>query len=293
MRKISLFLFLCSFIFIGLMASNNIAGNHFRVATFNIRLQTPSDSDARAWDKRKIDVARIIKQYDFDIFGVQEVGNSKQEADLIALIPNYTYFGKGRDNQQGTEGEQIGIFFKTKRYSVKDKGSFFLSETPEIMSKGWDAACRRMCVWTKLYDKQTKATFIVFCTHFDHIGVKARAKSAKLIVSRVKAIVGNMPVLLVGDLNSTPDSREMYKTFTDNMDDSRIVSIIPVKGYLGTFNGYEISNDSISTFQLIDYIFCQKIKVKSYKVLRDKYSEGSYPSDHFPVMIECEMKNNP
>lgn len=167
-----------------------------------------------------------------------------------------------------------------------------MSETPDVMSKGWDAAFRRMCVWTKLYDQQTKVAFFVFCTHFDHMGIKARAESAKLVVAKVKTIVGNSPVLVVGDLNSTPDSQEMYKTFTENLADSRKVSVIPPKGYLGTFNGYEMSSDSISAFQLIDYIFCQKVKVLSYKVLRDKYSEGSYPSDHFPVMIECEMKRN-
>lgn len=276
--------------FIDLLASKSVSNNHLRVATFNIRLQTPADSGVRAWDKRKTDVARIIKQYDFDVFGVQEVGNSKQEADLKALIPNYTYFGKGRDNQQGTEGEQIGIFFKTKRYSVINKGSFFLSETPEMISKGWDGAFRRMCVWTKLYDKQTKATFFVFCTHFDHVGVKARAESAQLIVAKMITIAGNLPVLVVGDLNSTPDSQEMYKTFNDNLDDSRKVSVNPSKGYLGTFNGYEMSSDSIPKFQLIDYIFCRKIKVLRYKVLGDKYSEGSYPSDHFPIMIECVIK---
>ena len=143
---------------------------HFKVATYNIRLETPIDSGARAWQKRKFDVARIIHNYKFDIIGVQEVGNSSQEADLKNLIPEYSYFGKGRDSQDGTKGEQIGIFYRSNRYVINQKGSFFLSESPDVMSKGWDADFRRMCVWTKLKDIENNRELFVFCSHFDHIG---------------------------------------------------------------------------------------------------------------------------
>jgi endonuclease/exonuclease/phosphatase family metal-dependent hydrolase len=288
MRKFIVILIIASLISGELFAIKSQSKKIFRVATFNIRLQTSADTAARSWDKRKTDVARIIKQYDFDVFGVQEVGNLKQEADLKTLIPNYTYFGKGRDNQQGAAGEQIGVFFKTKRYLLSENGSFFLSETPEKMSKGWDADYRRMCVWTKLFDRKTKTSFYVFCTHFDHIGVKARAESARLIVAKIKQIAGNFPVLLVGDLNATTNESVMYEALSSNMQDSREIAVLKSDHFSGTFNGYEMSTDSMTTFKKIDYIFCKKIKVLTYKVLTDRYSEGSYPSDHFSVMIECE-----
>ena len=288
MRKVILAFVLCSFILFQLSAATKTSNKSFRVATFNIRLQTSADTAARSWEKRKTDVARIIKQYDFDIFGVQEIGNSQQEAELISMIPNYTYFGKGRDNQQGTAGEQIGILFKTKRYELVEKGAFFLSDTPDAISKGWDADYRRMCVWTKLCDLKTKKSFYVFCTHFDHVGVKARAESAKLIVTRIKAIAENLPVLLLGDLNATPNELEMYKTLSRNLNDAFEKSVVNNSYFTGTFNGYEMSEKAMSSFKRIDYIFSKKIKVLNYKVLIDKYSEGSYPSDHFPVMIECK-----
>ena len=257
------------------------------MATYNIRLQTSADSAARSWVNRKADVARIVKQYDFDVFGVQEVGNRNQEADLKALIPAYAYFGKGRDNQPGTKGEQIGIFYKTSRFELKEKGSFFLSETPDTISKGWDAAFRRMCVWTKLYDLQSKTVFYVFCTHFDHMGVKARVESAKLIVERVKSIAADSPVLFVGDLNTSPDATEMYKTLNAAFDDSREVSKKRPVGSVGTFNGYDVTKTLLPVSERIDYIFCKKFKVLDYRVITDKFSEKTYPSDHFPVMIEC------
>jgi endonuclease/exonuclease/phosphatase family metal-dependent hydrolase len=257
------------------------------MGTYNIRLQTSADSAARSWVNRKADVARVIKQYDFDVFGVQEVGNKNQEEDLKALIPVYTYFGKGRDNQAGTKGEQIGIFFKTNRFGLKGKGSFFLSETPDTISKGWDAAFRRMCVWVKLYDSLNRRDFYVFCTHFDHMGAKARVESAKLIVERVKSIAADSPVLFVGDLNVSPDATEMYKTLNTAFDDSREISKKRPTGSVGTFNGYNVSKTLFPVSERIDYIFCKKFNVLDYRVITNKFSDETYPSDHFPIMIEC------
>ncbi len=284
MKKINIVILICA-----LLGSTFIWGKETKmhVATYNIRLQTPADSAARSWDNRKKQVAKLIKKYKFDIFGVQEVGNPKQEADLKALIPGFTYFGKGRDNQPGTAGEQIGIFYRTNRFTIRDYGSFFLSPTPEILSIGWDAAFRRMCVWTKLHDKLNDKTFFVFCTHFDHLGVKARVESAKLIVQKIKTIAGDSPVLFVGDLNSSPEATEMYKTLAGSLDDSRVITKTPAKGSEGTFNGYDITKSMLPVSERIDYIFCKSVTVFSYKVLNDKYSNKTYPSDHFPVMIEC------
>jgi len=285
MKKRNLVLLFCSvFTFQLAFAGQDLKLN---VATYNIRLQTPADSAARSWDHRKTQIAKLIKKYKFDIFGVQEVGNPKQETDLKALIPGFTYFGKGRDNQQGTEGEQIGIFYRTNRFTIRDYGSFFLSPTPEIMSIGWDAAFRRMCVWTKLHDKLSNNTFYVFCTHFDHLGVKARVESAKLIVRKITEIAGDAPVLFVGDLNTSPESSEMYKTLAGSLDDSREITKVLTKGSLGTFNGYDVTKSMLPVSVRIDYIFCKKAIVYNYKVINDKYSNKTYPSDHFPLMIEC------
>ena len=263
-----------------------------KVATFNIRLQTSADTAARSWDNRKSSVARIIKQYDFDVFGVQEVGNQHQEDDLTALLPTYSYFGKGRDNQEGSKGEQIGIFYKTKRFSIKESGYFFLSETPETISIGWDAAYRRICVWAKMYDKNSKTTFFVFCTHFDHIGIKAREESAKLITKKIQSIAKELPVLLVGDLNASSESSEMYNTLSCYLDDSREKAIIKPTGFEGTFNGYDITSASFDKKVKIDYIFFRKATILEYKTLIDKYDSETYPSDHFPVMIVCKIKPN-
>jgi len=291
MKKISVLLLLSIFICATLPVSGKVTtkSTKLKIATYNIRLQTSADSAARSWENRKAGVARVIKAHDFDIFGVQEVGNTNQEADLKALIPTYTYFGKGRDNPQGTNGEQIGIFYKADRFVLKEKGSFFLSETPDTMSIGWDAAFRRMCVWTKLYDLKSKTSFYVFCTHFDHMGKKARVESAALITKRIEKIAGKSPVVCLGDLNASPESTAMYKVLTNSLEDSRNISLTKPKGSLGTYNGYDVSTDSLPSSVRIDYILCRKIKVLSYQVLTDRFSKETFPSDHFPVLITCEI----
>jgi endonuclease/exonuclease/phosphatase family metal-dependent hydrolase len=291
-RTYTIFIYLLACIQLFAAGNKDTKPVRMHIATYNIRLQTPVDSVERSWTSRKTDVAKMIKKNDFDIFGVQEIGNQRQEADLKALIPEYGYFGKGRDNVAGTEGEQVGIFYKTKRFVSKEKGSFFLSETPDTISKGWDAALRRMCVWTKFQDRFSKTEFYVFCTHFDHMGVQARVESAKLIVKRVKKIAGNKPVFLLGDLNTSPEATEMYKILVAAFDDSHEISKIRPSGSVGTFNGFDVSKSLLPLAERIDYIFCQKVKVFNYKVLNDKFSENAYPSDHFPVLIDC-MINSP
>ena len=182
------------------------------------------------------------------------------------------------------KGEQIGVFYHKSRFERKEFGSFFLSETPEVMSKGWDADFRRMCVWTKLFDKQSNQAFYVFCTHFDHIGTKARIESARLIVSKIKTIAGNSPIILVGDLNSSPQDTEMYHLLADYLTDTAISAIKKTIPTAGTFNGYDMKISDFQANQKIDYIFIQKFKGLDYRVLNDRYNDLSYPSDHFPVM---------
>lgn len=263
------------------------------VATYNIRVETPGDTACRAWKNRKADVARLINEYDFDIFGVQEVASVKQKSELSELIPAYTYIGKGRDNEERTAGEQIGIFYKASRFQLKEKGSFFLSETPEKMSKGWDADYRRMCVWAKMIDRKSKTTFYFFCTHLDHVGKKARAESAKLIVEQIKKIAGNNPVICVGDFNASPLEKDMYENMSAHLRDSREFSQVPPTGPVGTFNAFNDPLQSISENRQIDYIFCSRnINVQNYKVLTDRYNACTWPSDHFPVMVRCKIVTN-
>jgi len=273
-------------------ANNNIisTSDTLKIATYNVRIKTTTDTDERAWKNRKEQVAKVINTHAFDVFGVQEIINSSQENDLKSLLPSFNHISKGRDDDEGKTGERLAIFFNEKRFTEQGNGFFFLSETPEKASKGWDADLNRICIWIKLYDKITNKTFYFFNVHFDHMGVTARTESAKLVVTKIKAIAGTETAFCVGDFNASPSEPKVYNAMTSYMADSRATSETAPTGSVGTFNGWDVSSATFSENVKIDYIYTNKVQTLSYAVLNDKFVTTNYPSDHFPVMISCKLQ---
>jgi endonuclease/exonuclease/phosphatase family metal-dependent hydrolase len=250
-----------------------------RVATYNLRMDTPNDG-INAWPNRKENVKALIRYHDFDIFGTQE-GFVHQLKDLCEM-PEYTYCGAGRnDGKDG--GEHSAIFYKTGRFKLLESGDFWLSETPDIPGKGWDATCcNRICSWAKFKDANTKKEFYVFNVHFDHQGVVARRESGKLMVQKIREIAGKVPVIFTGDLNSTPET-EQVQTIQTVLNDSYSATVMPPYGPTGTFNGFRFDAQLNNR---IDYIFVSKsFKVMKYAVLTDA-KDQRYPSDHLPVVAD-------
>ena len=182
-----------------------------RWGTFNIRLQNGGDEKAGVgWSVRRDRVADYIKRNHIDVIGMQEVLHTQLE-DLLQRLPEYDYVGVGRTDG-ATKGEYSPVFFLKERFEVLEKGNFWLSETPDVPgSVGWDAALERIASYAKLRDKATGKIFMAVNTHFDHVGVKARRESAKLIMRKIQEIVGMRPAVVTGDFNVTEDD-EAYTT---------------------------------------------------------------------------------
>ncbi len=249
--------------------------------TYNIRYANPGDGENR-WLVRKEFLANQIKFYEPDIFGIQE-GLKHQLDYLDNSLVSFTYAGVGRDDGK-TTGEYSAVFFDISKFDLIDQSTFWLSETPEKPSVGWDAAMERICTYVLLKDKRTGAYLWIFNTHFDHIGELAKGNSAKLIVEKINKLnVQNYPVMLMGDLNLEPESSTI-KFLSGELNDARNASENIVFGPTGTFNGFDW-NGQIT--MRIDYIFTDKqnIKVLKYAVLSDS-KDQRYPSDHLPVYVE-------
>ena len=168
------------------------------------------------------------------------------------------------------------------------KGTFWLSPTPEKPSKGWDAALNRIVTWGKFQSKVTGKQFLVFNTHFDHRGVEARKNSAALIRNKIEEMTynNNLPVILTGDFNLTPD-QEPISLIKKYLSDARDISEESPYGPLGTFSGF---NWNSPLNNRIDYIFCYgPVKVLKYAVISDS-KEQRYPSDHLPVFAKVQLK---
>ncbi len=250
--------------------------------TFNIRYDNPKDS-ANNWKFRKENMASMLPFYDIDFCGMQEVLLNQAE-DIATLLPNYAYVGVGRTDGK-KEGEFSPIFYNTAKYKLIETKTLWLSPTPEIPSKGWDAALPRIVTWAKFIPKSKKKTgksFYVFNTHFDHLGKIARKESADLLLEKINKIAGNQIVVLTGDFNATP-LEEPTQILNKGLIDTRNVSKLPHFGPNdSSFNGFETKEIE---GRLIDYIFVNtsKIKVMKHATLSNTWA-GRFASDHHAVM---------
>ena len=254
-----------------------------RVSTYNLRMDTKADS-LNAWEYRKDYVNALIRYHDLDIVGTQE-GFLHQIQD-ICRMPEYTYFGAGRDDGLSA-GEHSAIIYKKNRFEILESGNFWLSETPDVPGKGWDATCcNRICSFVKLKEKKTGQTFYCFNVHFDHQGRVARIESGKLMEKKMKEIAKDAPVICMGDFNSTPET-EQIKLLSSYLNDSRTISQQPPYGPEGTFNS-RFANPIPP--RRIDFIFLSD-EIQVLKYANNTDNNGlNYPSDHIPVIIDISFK---
>jgi len=281
MKKLVLILACIAMSMSGIFAQNTCKMN---VATFNLRLDTPSDS-LNSWSHRKEMVKSLIRFHDFDIFGTQE--GFKHQLDGIIELGNYAYTGAGRDDGKDA-GEHSAVFYKVNRFELLDSGNFWYSETPAVPSKGWDATCcNRICSWGKFREKKSGREFYFFNSHFDHQGKVARHNSSLLLLAKIKEIAGNLPVFCTGDFNATPDDDPIQVIYKDGkLRDSYQITKEPPYGTLGTFNNFDLHSPCS---ERIDYIWVTDgIVVRKYGVLNEQ-QYGRFPSDHFPVMVKVSF----
>ena len=264
-----------------------IQAQSLKAMTYNIRLDVASDGH-NAWLFRKDFFASQIRFYEPDILGIQEA-MPHQVVDLEQLLPQYNHVGIGREGVG--KGESSNIFYKKDKLKVLETNTFWLSDTPEVISKGWDAACHRVCTYALFQEAKTNQLFWVFNTHLDHIGEQARTKGIELVLAQINQLnTLNYPVIFMGDFNSEPQEDRII-SLKKVMNDAREVSLEKPFGPVGTFNNFEHDK---SVTALIDYIFISKksnLKVIKYAVLSDS-KDLKYPSDHLPVYVEMVFHKN-
>ena len=272
------------FFIVMMLFTGILIGQNYKIMTYNIRYDNPKDGENQ-WSKRKEFLRDQIAFYEPDVFGIQEA-LYHQLTFLNDHLTDYNYVGIGRDDGK-TKGEFSALFYKKDRLKVVKQNTFWLSDTPDKISVGWDASMERICTYALLEDKTSKRQFWVFNTHFDHIGKEARVKSAQLIIKEITKLNNQkFPVILMGDLNSAPES-EQVKYLSEVMNDAKLISKENPFGPFGTFNGFHFDQP---VSRRIDYIFTSKgnIKVSKFAVLSDS-KNLRYPSDHLPVFVKIKI----
>ncbi|MGP2570897.1 endonuclease/exonuclease/phosphatase family protein [Ornithobacterium rhinotracheale] len=255
----------------------------FEVMSYNIRYANPNDKE-NYWNHRKDDFSTLLNYYQPSIFSFQEVLHT-QLLDIQKMLPNYDFVGVGREDGK-TKGEYAPIFYNKKIWKKLKFGTFWLSQTPEKVSIGWDAALERICTFAELQNIKNRKKLWVFNVHFDHQGEKARLESAKLIQSKIKAMVPKgQAFILTGDFNLDANEAPilyLQKHYLDTF----LHSNTPHYGSKGTFNAWKLDAPLETR---IDYIFAQNLKILKHRHIADKRASGLWFSDHLPVLAQLSF----
>lgn len=248
-----------------------------RVASFNV--QTAGEGENFFLFRIRA-VSETIKKYAPDSIGLQEAHPGWLLA-LQAELPAYAYVGIGRDGY--VFDEFTPIFYLKEKYDLVDSGSFWLSETPQKPSKGWDAQLNRICTWAVLRNKETGESYAHFNTHLDHVGAQARLNSVQIILDKIAEL--NLPTVCTGDFNVSEGS-EVYRGMTAALGDSKYLA--PDTMSMGTFNGFDM--EGLAGKSPIDFLFVTKdtITPKVYRVVTDLV-DGRIPSDHCMIYTDLTL----
>lgn len=252
-----------------------------RLICFNIRQSGLADKDGPdRWQNRREAVLNMIERQSPSVIGIQE-GLIGQVRHIEQGCPQFTRIGVGRDDGVD-QGEIMAIFYRSDHFEALDSGTFWLSETPDEVSRGWDAACNRTVTWALLREKATGKSFYYLNTHFDHQGAEARRESARLIAGYIRDRIPHGAVVVVGgDFNS--DTRdEALDPLKECLRDARAIADPTDRG--GTFNGFGSAPGNI----VIDHIFCRGIDSASFETLREGYG-ASFLSDHYPLLFTFKL----
>lgn len=254
------------------------------VMTFNMRYDNPEDGQNN-WRFRRERIAGVIKAQEVDVLGTQEL-LSNQFNDLSGLLTGYQGVGVGR--LDGAEsGEYCAVFFRKDRFTLLDSGTFWLSETPEVVgSLGWDGACERIATWVVLRDRDGRELFFID-THLDHVGQVARDEGVSLLMKRIETLSGGRPVILTGDFNSELGSSVVAHVQKDGV--LRDAKAIAAQRSGTDWSFSDFGQIPEAERPLLDYIFVSgDIEAVRYEVLPDIF-DGGYVSDHAPVMAVVKI----
>lgn len=246
-----------------------------RIMSYNVRYNE--------YDARFRIVPELIGDYMPDSVGIQEC-TYDWYLTIKGFLPEYGFIGVGRDtgNLKTNCGEISAVLYRKDKYRVIDSGTFWISETPDVVSRGWDGACNRICTWATLENKVTGEQYTHVNTHLDHEGPEARLYGSQMV--RDFALSFDMPTVVTGDFNLKKNTDLYNGIIATGLRDTQDLAEISDNGK--TYHAYNGGIDG----DPIDFIFVNNEieNVSTYKIVRDLYG-GKYTSDHYPIYADMKF----
>lgn len=264
------------------------------VVTSNVRYGAADDGE-NCWENRKARLADALIATEADVIGTQEA-LYYQKKYLSKRLKGYKCVGVAREDGK-KDGEHSAIFYNKKRFKAIDCGNFWLSETPDVPSLGWDAACIRIASWAFLEEKTSGKKFFFVNTHLDHVGVVARREGVNLLCRKAKEIGGDCPMIMTGDFNSQKESPDIQHVRDMGLKHAYEIAA-EKKLQPASFHGFHDFDQWINSKRgiperfrpaIIDYIFISEGSCSYYEILPQKGPDGGFLSDHCPVLAKVTL----
>ena len=285
-----------------------------KVGSYNIRLSGVDGSADRgtpnAWMERKDDLVDLIRKLDLDVFGLQEVCPD-QAAFLREKLSDYNFVGEHRGADRISD-EASPVCYRKSRFEALDKGTFWLSETPDVPGViGWGAMCPRVCSYLILKDRVTGKKFCFANCHTDHKSAEAREKGMMLVIERMKKFGAGAPIIFTGDHNCREDEAPALAV-SKVLKDALYLSETEPMGSWRSCNGWRWRDSEFTISEAlslpvaernaksnakkygvrIDYIYVSDgVRVFDYETVNcSRFGKKLYPSDHFPVVATIGLE---
>lgn len=274
-RSIAIFAAIVAALCLSTAYSEKRTGDTLKVMSYNVRNSKAKDGE-NAWEERKAATPAMLDAVNPDIFGVQEA-YPNQVSWITENCSRYVSFGVGREDGVD-QGEHMSIFYNSEAIEMIEGGTYWLSETPDTVSKGWDAACKRTATWALLRDKDSDRKFYFVNTHLDHKGIEARRKGLALIVDKIGEMnAEGLPMVLTGDFNVEPADSALIE-LNQIMKSARVEA--KNSDERASFNGFGLLDQTV-----IDYIYYSGFaECTDFKVICDSFAGKPYVSDHYPIV---------
>ena len=254
--------------------------SHITMMSCNLRCLTPMDLGKKSWFYRADLMVDDIESQAPGIIGFQEATRWQYQY-MVDVLPGFDSVITYRDNSIIAEG--CPIFYDTRLYTLVDKGSFWLSETPEVMSKDWDSACYRICSYVILTDKATGKDFVVFNTHLDHVSDEARIEGIAVVLDKI-AQFGGLPAIIMGDFNALEGSKT-YISATENFLDAQYAAEQTMESH--TYQNW----GNPEKFKRLDYFMISKTGIAAHRyTVIPAIHDGIYSSDHCPIALTFTLE---
>lgn len=298
-------LFALTLIIAGFMPAMAEEPGVHRFATFNVRYVNASNGDTgdKLWANRRKAVTDIVKDYDFDIVGFQEVtGNNKdpqtgksQLQDMKDMLPNYATYDVERE---GKKYSYNSIFYKKDKYTVVEQGFWYVNDHPSTPGLSWqyfgDAnTIARTLAWIRFRDNESQKEFYFACTHMNYGAASSGVYGAELNTRMLREIVGQMPVVLVGDFNMHRTQEDAYRHYRGQFYDAALTTTttcIPKGNISHTGSNWYPADNANCKGSEFDYHFYDHITAISRHIITEDYNRSVTPSDHFPVLVRYKFQ---